>query len=198
MGPRDPRAGEGRGLPRTASGGPGHGAALLAAPSPRTPLSPQPGSAVAAASAASACAPLPSHGAPPPHAPRPAPPPRWSPGTLVLLQGGAPDLAPRPGWGRRDGRRRAGRTVVGANRGEGGKEGRKEGPEAGGEEEPVRGREGRGMGTQGDRGRGWGSEKGSVGRWEANGLVVRGIRRGAGRMLGMEIQAPAGEEGGKT
>ena len=29
------------------------------------------------------------------------------------------------------------------------------------------------------------------------GLVVRGIRRGAGRMLGMEIQAPAGEEGGK-
>lgn len=87
---------------------------------------------------------------------------------------------------------------MGANRGEGGKEGRKEGPEAGGEEEPVRGREGRGMGTQGDRGRGWGSEKGSVGRWEANGLVVRGIRRGAGRMLGMEIQAPAGEEGGKT
>lgn len=29
------------------------------------------------------------------------------------------------------------------------------------------------------------------------GLVVRGIRRGAGRMLGMEIQAPVGEEGGK-
>lgn len=29
------------------------------------------------------------------------------------------------------------------------------------------------------------------------GPVVRGIRRGAGRMLGMEIQAPAGEEGGK-
>lgn len=29
------------------------------------------------------------------------------------------------------------------------------------------------------------------------GLVVRGIRRGAGRMLGMEIQSPAGEEGGK-
>lgn len=29
------------------------------------------------------------------------------------------------------------------------------------------------------------------------GLVVRGIRRRAGRMLGMEIQAPAGEEGGK-
>lgn len=29
------------------------------------------------------------------------------------------------------------------------------------------------------------------------GLVVQGIRRGKGRMLGMEIQAPAGEEGGK-
>lgn len=29
------------------------------------------------------------------------------------------------------------------------------------------------------------------------GPVVRGIRRGAGRMLEMEIQAPAGEEGGK-
>lgn len=29
------------------------------------------------------------------------------------------------------------------------------------------------------------------------GLVVRGILRGAGRMLGMEIQAPAGEEGAK-
>lgn len=29
------------------------------------------------------------------------------------------------------------------------------------------------------------------------GPVVRGIRRGAGRMLGMEIQALAGEEGGK-
>lgn len=38
---------------------------------------------------------------------------------------------------------------MGANRGEGGKGGRKEGPEAGGEEEPVRGRQGRGMGTQG-------------------------------------------------
>lgn len=27
--------------------------------------------------------------------------------------------------------------------------------------------------------------------------MVRGIRRGAGRMLAMESQAPAGEEGGK-
>lgn len=47
------------------------------------------------------------------------------------------------------------------------------------------------------QGPGMGSGRRSVGRWEANGLVVRGIRRGAGRMLGMEIQAPAGEEGGK-
>lgn len=41
------------------------------------------------------------------------------------------------------------KTVVGANKGERGKGGRKGGPEAGREEEPVRGRQGRGIGLKG-------------------------------------------------
>lgn len=61
----------------------------------------------------------------------------------------------------------------------------------------MSGRQGRGMGLEG-RGLWMRSEGGLEEGGKLEGLAVRGIRRGAGRMLGMEIQEAAGEEGGNA
>lgn len=83
---------------------------------------------------------------------------------------------------------------MGANGGERGKGGRK-GDRRLGEKNQCGGGRGGELGLKG-QGRGCGRREGLEEGGELMGLAVRGIRRGAGRMLGMEIQEAAGEERG--
>lgn len=88
---------------------------------------------------------------------------------------------------------RAGKTGVGANRGEGGKGG----PEAWGEEEWVRGRQRRGMGTEGQGPRGGGVGRGSLGGWGAKwGWSCGGFAGARGGCWGWRYSRRRGRKGG--
>ncbi|XP_054980368.1 collagen alpha-2(I) chain-like [Sorex araneus] len=129
------------------------------------------------------------------------PHPVGAPGPWCCSREARRTVHPGLGGGAEMGGGEAGRTVVGGNREREERGAEKQDREAGvGGEEPVRGRQGRGMQTPetGAADGVGGGRRGGLGEGgKLMGLAVRGIRRGAGRMLGMEIRAPAGEEGGK-